>query len=77
MYVRDVKGNVDLRIVFELDQLLLYLFIVQEGEFIFPDGYSAGLARFVIQGIIITQVIFIQQFIYEFASFTAEVLFSQ
>ena len=77
MYAGDVKGDVDLCIVFEQDQLLLYLFVVQEGEFIFPDGYSAGLTRFVIQGIVITEVILIEQFVYEFASFTAEELFSQ
>jgi hypothetical protein len=53
------------------------LLVVQESEFIFPHRSPLGLARVVIEGVIIAEVIFIQDLIHQFTSFTAKAPVSQ
>lgn len=72
MYLRNIKGNMGMGIVAELYQLLLDLFIVQEGKFIGPCQAALGGARLPVQLVIGTKPVTVQQLIYQLTTFAAK-----
>jgi hypothetical protein len=72
MNIGNVKGDMCLLIITELQQLLLNFFIIKEGEFIFSDRKTLCHSWFIIKRIIFTKVILVQYFIYQFTTLAAE-----
>ena len=72
MDMRDVKGNMRLLVILEMDQLLLHLVVFQEGEFIFPHGHALRDTRSFIHFIIGAQAVLVQQLIDHFTAAAAE-----
>ncbi len=75
MHLRQVKGDMRLLIIPEPGQFCLYLFIIQETEFVFPHFYTLGDAGVFVQAIIITKIILVQYLEHYFAAFTAKCFF--
>ena len=73
--MRQVKIQLALLAIRKTDQFLLYLLIIEIGEFfrseLPPHPDAGGVAEF----IIITQIVILQQAIYKTASIAAEIVF--
>lgn len=77
MDLGDIKGDMSLCIILELNKLLPYLIVVQEGKFVFPYWYSLGVPRVVIEGIVIAESVFVKDLVYQLTSFAAKNLIAQ
>ena len=75
MNLRQIKSDVRLNAVAELDQLLADQYVIQASEFVFPNFDALRNARVLVEVVIRAEPGFVEQFIYGFTTGAAEIFF--
>lgn len=72
MYMGQIEIDMGLRIVLEMNELLLNRGVFEEGELIFPYADALILPGIFVQIVVITKPVLIQQLVHHFTTFATE-----